>query len=1046
MGKYTTLLIWCCGWLGLTAQEYSFTAVTIEDGLSQSTVNAMVQDQRGFLWIGTQDGLNCYDGHRFKVYKKDPFDTSSIADNYISNLYVDYKDRLWIGTMKGGLSMLDARRERIRNYDHEAGDSGSLSDNRVNLLFEDRQSRLWVATPKGFDQIIEQADGKLHFKRHQFLRDKRPSAGGFTITSVLEEDYDHWWVTTFSGVFYCRLDEDGQIVEVEHPLSTWFQEEGQSWGRIAGRICKDRQGRLWVGSQRGLICYTPSTAAIQTYELGNNEPGYKSVRIFDICLTTNDKLLVAGNNGLHVLNYADGAYASSFQQIRPGEQERLRSFKHPMTILEDRLHKGLYWVGTDLSGLVRVYERKKKFQTDYLEVLKSDYEISSSVFQIVEDTLNRLWLGTPDGIAIYDKQKSKYRFFPEINCKNFRIKAASLNTLFRDAEGTIWAGTYNGPLRLYFNRRGMLCADHYLQGYECESPAVFSIYEEAEVYYLGSFAGINFLDKSTNTIEPCPIIFDTVQQERFDYTYTSFLRDKDSNLWVGTSRGLLFFRDLQGSLRDHKNKTPEFYHYDRNDKNSLVDDHINHIMEDRSGEVWLATMNGLVKAHPTSKGMHFESYSEKDGLANNVVYGMLEEADGYHIWLSTNNGLSRFDPRNGRFYNFNLRDGLQSNEFNAHAFYKNDEGELFFGGINGVTRFFPDQIQLEEQMPPVWITDLTTFSGRHYNLLDIANRSSIKLDYYENSFSVHFTGLDFLYPDELNYYYDLEGGYARNMPIGNNQQLNFNALAPGEYSLCVKAASKDGVFNYLGDSIHICILAPFWQTSWFYAFLVLSTLLLAGLGYHLVYRFKLRKVAEIDAVRKLAAQDFHDELGSKLSIISMYSELTKKQLNGAVKYAPTYLNKVITTSNSLYDSMKDMLWALNPEQDTIHDLFLHLKDFGEELFSHSETDFHSLGIESDWGDKLLPMQYKRHILLIFKEAMNNSLRHSKASTITLKMSNVRNILTVEVGDNGKGFQETMGHRGEGLNNMESRARRISGKLFVSTSSTGTLVKLVCPLS
>ena len=168
MSKYTTLMIWCCySWLGLSAQDYSFTAITIEDGLSQSTINAIAQDQRGFLWIGTQDGLNSYDGHRFKVYKKDPFDTSSLVDNFISNLFVDHNDRLWIGTMKGGLSMLDARREHIRNFCHNPKDSTSISDDRINLLFEDQQDRLWVATSKGFDQIIEQADGRLAFQHRR---------------------------------------------------------------------------------------------------------------------------------------------------------------------------------------------------------------------------------------------------------------------------------------------------------------------------------------------------------------------------------------------------------------------------------------------------------------------------------------------------------------------------------------------------------------------------------------------------------------------------------------------------------------------------------------------------------------------------------------------------------------------------------------------------------------------------------------------------------------------------------------------------------------
>ena len=234
--------------------------------------------------------------------------------------------------------------------------------------------------------------------------------------------------------------------------------------------------------------------------------------------------------------------------------------------------------------------------------------------------------------------------------------------------------------------------------------------------------------------------------------------------------------------------------------------------------------------------------------------------------------------------------------------------------------------------PPVWITSLTTFKGHEYNLIDGTSNAPVVLDHSENSFAVNFTGLDFLHPTEVEYYYDLEGGTAKDVHIGQHRKIEFNQLAPGKYNLCVKAKGKDGIVNAVGDNLEIHILTPYWQQSWFYWLCAGGILLISSLIYHTFYKIKMAQITEIEKVRKAAAEDFHDELGSKLSIISMFSELTRAHLNSKDTQVATYLDRITVTSGSLYESMRDMLWALNPEQDTIRDLFFQLKDFGERTF------------------------------------------------------------------------------------------------------------------
>ena len=1033
---------------GISGQDYTLEVIGIEQGLSQSTVNAIAQDNLGFLWIGTQDGLNRYDGRSFTVFKKDPFDSTSISDNYVTSLLVDHQNRLWVGTLSGGLNLYDPINNQFIRFDHAAFDPASLSDNRINIIYEDNHQNIWVGTSNGLNRVVLPAGKEgIQFERFQYVPNHRRNAlHERFITSIMHDSRDHLWVGTYRGLYQYEYGEKGQLSSHSKRLHYLKDKSSKKSINVVYTLAEDALNNLWIGTAGGLLQYIPSKEDFNFFTLPLDPANSKDNTINKIICARNGDLVLATRKGLRVLKYKKETYDNRFITIKPpvyGDTDLVP--KHSTNIIEDLTHQGLFWVGTDLSGLRKMYERKKKFYTNNLKEVTQLFGLTPSVFHMVEDSIGNMYLNLGEGLVKYHKHTGVYEYVEFIQCGSFLIKSRIINVLYRDQKGNIWAGTFEGLIHLYENEKGHIAGHYYWDQLDCSDDGVFSLYEEEGEIYMGTYTGVNYLDKKTNKIQPCSYKLDTTAVREQFYNIRAFMRDRKDNVWIGTYRGLILLRNVQGPLKDNLHVTPEFYYHDKTDTNSLVDNLVNHIVEDKSGAVWLATMNGLARAILTDEGMRFESFGEKDGLANNVVYGILEEDLGDHLWLSTNNGLTRFDPANRRFYKFDSKDALQSNEFNGGAFYKNEQGKMFFGGINGYTSFFPDEIKMEEQSPPVWITNLTTNTGREFNILAGEKNQPITLNYDQNSFTVKFVGIDYLYPDNLNYYYDLEGGHAKDMFIGKNQQIYFNELPPGAYNFCVKAENKDGVINSKGDSLQIVIRAPFWRTSWFYFLSALALLLLTWLVYYLFYRFKMNKIEEIEKVRKIAAQDFHDELGSKLSIISMYSDLTQKQLNGHSGNASAYLNKVITTSNSLYDSMKDLLWSLNPEQDTINDLFLHLKDFGDELFSHSDVNFQSLGIESDWMNKLLPMQYKRHVLLIFKESMNNCYRHAQCKEVKLKMSVIKNILSVEVSDDGVGFDVEEASKGEGLNNIKSRARKISGKLLILSNRKGTQVKLICPL-
>jgi len=397
------------------------------------------------------------------------------------------------------------------------------------------------------------------------------------------------------------------------------------------------------------------------------------------------------------------------------------------------------------------------------------------------------------------------------------------------------------------------------------------------------------------------------------------------------------------------------------------------------------------------------------------------------------------------FENFNFKDGLQSNEFNERSICESKDGKIYFGGVNGYTGFYPKQIQLDGIQPPVWITSLKVNEALRFNLLGKDRTAPIVLNYDQNFFSINFTGIDHLYPESVSYNYDLEGSSAKRIELGSSQQVNFTNLSPGKYVFCVRAKSKGGLVNQLGDSVEIFIEAPFWQSTWFYGLLLGFLAFLIWVAFYINYRIKMSKIQDIERIRKNVARDFHDELGSKLSIISMYSSLAKNGVKPPPDKMGLYLTKITNTSNSLYDSMRNLLWALNPEADTLSDLFFQLKDYGDELFSHSNIAFQSVGIPDELRKIELAMDVKRHLLLIFKEGMSNIMRHAECTEVKLNMMVVKRVLIMELMDNGKGFEVEEAYKGEGIKNIRNRAEKINARLFLQSDDSGTIIKLIFPL-
>lgn len=1048
MEKLRTIVLLGCFFCGFSvvAQDYFFGKVSIEDGLSQSTINAITQDARGFLWLGTQDGLNRYDGQHFKVFKRNPFDTTSLGDNFITALLFDSQERLWIGTRNAGLHLFDPLTERFQRFSFDENNSASVSANHIVTLYEDNLGELWVGTSNGFNRVLcpEKNNSKVNFERYQFIEDLkiRRTPGKYFIRSILHDPKGYLLVGTFNGIWRYKRTATGQLVpaEDERPF--------MSYPFTFNTLGLDAAGDIWAGTNRGLLKLSNTPENIN--ERASYQIYLSDQEIMDIQLMRNENMLIATENGLLLNSCDEGTYLNDFLSIQDQQEGGSTQSRQLNRVFEDQLYDGLLWLGTRLAGLIKMQEKRNKFHTLHLDPGTSlAAQLSPSVRFVFEDSVGWIWIALKEAILLYEPEKEQFqkvlREIPLLNSKR-SIRTSLISSIYQDDQGQVWAVTYLGVFKLSKNKKGVLEAAYFPQQEDCEDRSVFALHEAKEGYYLGTHLGVSFLDRATGKIKDCPIVVDTLGARNSNYRVHAFLKDRQNNLWIGSTNGLILFRDVQTPIWKSLQQKPEIFYHNKNDLNSLVDDYIHQILEDRFGNIWLGTRLGLVKVQVREQEVTFTTFREEDGLANNVVYNIIEDTLHARLWLSTNNGLSRFDPQGLHFDNFRTRDGLQGNEFNEFAMHQGASGRFYFGGVDGLTYFNPEEIQLEDPHNPVWITELSVGEGEVINLLEADRNLPIELDYAQNSFSIKFVGLNYISPGSQDYVYDLEGGNIKSSVIGKSNQINFPRLEPGQYKLSIRTLGGQSTIDQGSDHITIIICSPFWRKTWFYVLLGFACVLVIGGLYHLQYQMKMNRVAEIEKVRISAAQDFHDELGSKLSIISMYSELTREKLNNKDQKTAVLLDKVIRTSNSLYDSMKDMIWVLNPEQDKLQDLFFQLKDFGEELFSQAQIDFQCHGIAAEMDHIELSVHSKRHILLIFKEAMHNALKHAQCKTIKLTVQREKEHLKFSLEDNGRGFQNSTKNTGEGLRNMQYRANKIKSALRITTNHAGTKIELLCPFT
>ena len=749
-------------------ESFNFKNITIEDGLSQSTVETIYQDSKGYIWIGTNDGLDRYNGYEFKHYKHDKYDKNSIANNYIVDIIEDKNEYIWVSTI-GGLSRINPDKDEIKNY-YSKEDSGNLSNSNLWQLLCTKDNRLIASTIDGLNVYDKNKD---KFTRILYKEGELPSQYIYS----LEEDINgHIWVGTDNGLV--ELDKDLNIVKSYQDAI----EDSDVYN-----VYDDSKGNIWVCTlDNGLFKINLDDKSVENYKNNNSKISIPSNNVRDIISDSEGKLWIATDKGLCTFDYEREEFIT---YNKKSYQSNSLIDDEIFCLLKDS--SGLIWIGT-YSGISRFNPNSNftHFKLDPYE----DNSISGNVIHgIYEDDDKTLWIGTnKSGVNIINGESIKH-----LNKENSNI----VSDLIEDITGFknyIFIGTNEGLSVLVKNDK--TAKNYTITNYTTKdglpSNKIRSLFIDSKGYlWIGTNKGLAILDTNNNKIIDITYILDEMGVS--DKFIRAVYEDSKGNYYIGCF--------LEGGLIKINPNTKEYKIYKNieNDDSSISNNSIRYINEDLYGNILVGTSHGInILNLSTDK---FNHYTEKDGLINNTIYGILVDKNN-GIWMSTNAGISKLSTEDATFKNFTITDGLQSNEFNGRACFKSKDGNMYFGGINGFNVFNSQDIELSTFEPKV-IFDNFEINGT--NNKDISN---IKFKSNENNIKINFFTNDYKNTKTTQYYYKLEG-LENEWNMTNSNSLVFANLGSGDYTLKIKTITQHGVMSD-ESSVHFTINPPIWRSNY----------------------------------------------------------------------------------------------------------------------------------------------------------------------------------------------------------------------------------------
>jgi ligand-binding sensor domain-containing protein/signal transduction histidine kinase len=1008
-----------------------FGRIGLDAGLSQSSVMAIIQDNQGFMWFGTEDGLNRYDGAKFKIFRPVEEDPSSISDVWIRTLTLDANGMLWAGTRQGGANRYDASTEKFTRYQHEDGKADSLSHNNVRTIFSDAQGRLWFGTNIGLDLFDPKTGGFEHFLP--------PDTKELSVQTISQDAQGNLWLGTLYGLW--RFDPQNKTFSS-------YQTGKESFPIF--NILIDSDGTLWLATiGGGLLHYFPQAEAFQAY-LVKDGLSHEDVR--SLWRDPSGKIWMATIYGLNLFDPATGKFITYFND--PNVFTSL-STSAIHTLYQDR--SGILWIGTYGGGLSTYDPLANKFTHYYNEPMNPKSLSNSMIFALAPSPDGTVWIGTSGGgLDHYDPRSdifTHYRYNP--NVAN-ALQSDYISSVLVAHDGIIWVGTNSG-LDLFDPATGKFT--HIVS--DEKDPAalpdttIASIYQDStNTIWIGTGNGLARYNASTQTFTRYTKTGDTTGLN--DGYVTSIREDHNGALWLGTFSGGLSRLDPQTGVFNH-------YLHDLQIPNSISSDSIIAIYESQSGNLWFGTGGGGLNRYDPATDS-FIVYNDTNGLPNDVIYGILEDEAG-NLWLSTNFGIARFNPQTGTSRNYTTADGLQSNEFNMGAFAKAGDGHMYFGGINGFNVFLPSDVNDNRFVPPIRLVAVTQ-NGTPLQVGPApASLQAISLKYPENSFEFEFAALSFSQSDKNQYAYKLEGFDGDWYYAGTNRTGRYSNLPGGKYTLRLKAANADGLWNEEGIAIKVTIIPPFWQTGWFYSAVVL--VLLAGVfgAYRLRVRgvetqkrelerqvnertkeierlFEQTKELAVIEERNRLARDLHDSAKQKAFAALAELGAARSLANGNGEKATKHVQEAETLVGEVIQEITFLIQEIHPAALKEKGLASALREY---VFEWSNRTSIHVDLEIE-GEQRLSLEIEQALYRSIQEALANVARHSAAHVVSLALDIQSPSVSVSISDDGHGFDSNHAPNGMGLRSIRERVESVGGTFNIESAvGNGTRLVLQIPI-
>lgn len=889
-----------------------FDQLSLQDGLSQATVYTIYQDSEGFIWLGTKDGLNRYDGYEFHVYKNNPKDPKSLSQNSVRSIYEDSQKRLWLAT-ELGINLFDPKTETFRHFEHDENNKNTLSNNAVRDMVEDDDGVFWIATSGGGLNALTIQNDSIQFQLYLPDSTDSTSISHAVIRDLHKDQNGTIWLATDGGLD--EMVKKGGKVTFNHYRHVPNNANSLVTDEI-NQITEDKQGNLWLGTWGyGIEKMVRNEKKIRFEHFSDDPSNPQSIAqsyIISLEVDSKNRLWVGTwGNGVSLGTIKlDGTVTFEHYKHDPFDQKSL-CHNSIRSIYEDK--SGTIWIGTYGNGISRTMPYIAQF--NHIESNRINQLSSNDIWAFTVDVAKDWWVGTWDGglnrLKDGDLNNTFELFDPTTPIP---LPSNKITNLLEDKEGNIWIGTWGkGVYKIQFNTNREVTGFQsfpilYNGERELRYNNINTLYEDSRGgIWVGTRKGLHRLDYKGGIgkwTDFYPESSRTNSLSRDDIQ--TLCEDKEGNLYIGTSWGGLNRAKLDDLYQLSPSKVNfEHFKYDPTNPNSISSNSINTLFIDSRGRLWVGAAGGGLNLLD-KKNQIFRHYAELQGLPNTVILAIQEDNKGY-LWIASNKGLSKFDMNNHTFRNYDSRDGLQSNQFTRNASYKDVEGNLFWGGINGFNVFHPTGILDNSFVPPVVFTDFKLINKsvqldeggvltNHINYTD-----EITLSYKDKVITFEFAALNYILSEKNRFAYRLKGFDDIWRDIGNQRLITFTNLDPQTYILEIKGTNNDGIWNDKAKTIQLIITPPFWKTWWFRLLGIFGIII--GILYYI--RYRLRSVqAEKEKLERLVLERTAEILKQK-QLVEEKSQFKEQFFSNVSHELRTPLNGILGMSHLLMKTKLD---------------------------------------------------------------------------------------------------------------------------------------------